>query len=81
MKDLLELLKFLNKKIENFIIETDENYKVKGDLVVFITVCQDTYLTLKDLRKIRKFCDDLTIHTNPDGKLFLQLLFLPKKGE
>jgi len=78
-KDLLELLKFLNEKIGDFTITTDRNYVEVGDLSLFITLGNEESLELKDLKKIREFCDDLTVNTDREGKLFLHLLFLPKK--
>lgn len=78
-KDLLELLKFLDKKFGSITIETDRNYLEEGDFVLLILFSGDASFELKDLMKIREFCDDLTVNTDDEGKLFLQLLFSPKK--
>ncbi|RLI14384.1 hypothetical protein DRO41_05855 [Candidatus Bathyarchaeota archaeon] len=80
MKDLLELLKFLDEKLGEFTITTDRNYVEEDDLSLFITLGKEECLEFEDLKKISEFCDDLTVNTDDEGKLFLQLLFLPKKG-
>ncbi|RLC88064.1 MAG: hypothetical protein DRJ03_04140 [Chloroflexi bacterium] len=81
MKDLLELLKFLDEKLGEFTITTDRNYVEEDDLSLFITLGKEECLEFEDLKKISEFCDDLTVNTDNEGKLFLHLLFLPKKGE
>jgi len=79
MKDLVELFKFLKKKFGSFTITVDTNYEEEGDLALFVNVGTEEFLEFEDLKKIRKFCDELSINTNQEGKLFLSLLFLPKK--
>jgi len=78
-KDLLELLRFLDEKIGDFTITTERNYVEVGDLSLFITLGKEEFLEFEDLKKISEFCDDLTVNTDDEGKLFLHLLFLPKK--
>lgn len=68
MKDLIELFKFLDKELRRFTIET-----------LIVNVSGEESLEFEDLKKIREFCDDLTVTTNQNGKLSLVLLFLPKK--
>jgi len=58
VKDLLELLKFLDKKIGDFIITTERNYMKVGDLSLCITLGNEESLEFEDLQKIRDFCDD-----------------------
>ena len=79
MKDLIELLKFLDEKLGSFTIEVDRNYVEEDDLSLIITVGKEECLEFEDLKRIREFCDDFSINTDSDGKLFLFLLFLPKK--
>ena len=79
MKDLLELLKFLDEKLGSFTIEVDRNYTEDDDLVLFVTVGKEECLEFEDLKRIREFCDDFSIETDSEGNLFLSLLFLPKK--
>jgi len=79
MKDLLELLKFLDEKIGDFTITTERNYMEVGDLSLFITLGNEESLEFEDLQKIREFCDDLIVNTDSNGKLLLHLLFSPKK--
>ena len=80
MKDLLELLKFLDEKLGSFTIEVDRNYmEDDDDLVLFVTVGKEECLEFEDLKRIHEFCDDFSIETDSEGKLFLSLLFLPKK--
>jgi len=78
-KNLLELLKFLDEKLGEFTITTDRNYVEEDDLSLFITLGKEECLEFEDLKKISEFCDDLTVNTDSDGKLFLSLLFSPKK--
>ena len=80
MKDLLELLKFLDEKIEDFTITVDSNSAEEGNFSLFITLGDYEALEFEDLKRIREFCDDLTVNT-VDGKTVLSLLFLLKKGE
>jgi len=79
MKDLFELLKFLDEKLGSFIIEVDRNYVEEDDLSLIITLGKEECLEFEDLKRIREFCDDFSIGTDSEGKLFLSLLFLPKK--
>jgi len=78
MKDLLELLRFLDEKIGDFTITVDSNSAEEGDFSLFITLGNYECLEFEDLKRIRKFCDDLTVST-VDGKAVLSLLFLPKR--
>ena len=81
MKDLLELLKFLDEQLDSFIIETDRNY-VSGCFTLLIRPDETELLQFEDLAEIREFCDDLAINTDRDGKLYLALSFCQedKKG-
>ena len=78
MKDLLELLKFLTEKIGSFTIDTNTDSVEVGDLSLSIISNEEATLTFGDVKKILEFCDDLTIGVF-EGKLYLELLFLPKK--
>ena len=79
MKDLFELLKFLDEKLGSFTIEVDRNYMEDDDLSLIITLDKEECLEFEDLKRIREFCDDFSIETDSEGNLFLSLLFLPKK--
>ena len=80
MKELIELLKFLDDKLDSFTIETDRNY-VSGCFTLLIRP-DATFLKFEDLAEIREFCDALAINTDRDGKLYLALSFCQedKKG-
>ena len=78
-KNLLELLKFLTEKIGSFTIGINMDSVEVGDLSLSIIGNEEATLNFEDLKKIREFCDDLTIGIF-EGKLYLELLFSPKKG-
>ena len=78
-KNLLELLKFLTEKIGSFTIGINMDSVEVGDLSLSIIGNEEATLNFEDLKKIRECCDDLTIGIF-EGKLYLELLFSPKKG-
>ena len=75
--NIRELLELLHKKLNEFYIQVDRDCLQEGDLILSVTLGPNVCLYVDDIRELAEYCDDLSIHTDSEGKAYFSLLFLP----